>query len=98
MMMKRIVSIFLLVILGLQAFSQFKIEGTIKDAEGNTLPGANVRIKNTGFGTASDINGFYEITGIPNGKYQILYSYVGYKECIKDIHLTGNLELDIVLE
>ena len=96
--MKRIVSIFLLVIIGLQAFSQFKIEGTIKDAKGNTLPGANVRIKNTAFGTASDINGFYEITGIPNGKYQILYSYVGYKEVIKDIHLTGDLELDIVLK
>ncbi|MHB1688233.1 MAG: TonB-dependent receptor [Ignavibacteriaceae bacterium] len=56
------------------------IEGYIKDVQtGETLPGANVFLKGTSLGAATDANGKYVIRNIPVGSYVIRISYVGYK-------------------
>lgn len=56
-----------------------KISGQIKDAEtGEPLIGANVIIKGTTMGAATDIEGKYFIINIPPGTYTVSASMVGY--------------------
>lgn len=54
------------------------IEGYIYDDMGEPLPGVNVIIKGTTFGTVSDINGFYSIKAPPNAT--LTYSFVGFMQ------------------
>ena len=42
------------------------------------LPGANVLLVGTNFGSATDVNGNFVIRGITPGKYKIKASYLGY--------------------
>ena len=58
--------------------AQSDIRGRVL-AEGNPLPFANVFLKNTQFGTASDHQGDFEITGIPDGTYTFRISSQGFK-------------------
>lgn len=63
--------------LGLNA--QSSIYGTIQDAGGQVLIGANVVIRETGQGTISDQQGQYRLAEIPPGQYLLQFSYVGYE-------------------
>lgn len=57
-----------------------KIAGKITDAQtGEPLISANVALKGTSMGAASDIEGNYVILNIPPGTYTLRISYVGYK-------------------
>ncbi|KAA3609877.1 MAG: TonB-dependent receptor [Calditrichaeota bacterium] len=60
-----------------------KITGIVKDAKtGETLSGVNVYLENTSLGAATDIDGYYVILNVPPGKYQLISSYIGYKDYI----------------
>jgi len=60
--------------------ASMSIEGSVKDAQtGDPLPGANVVLVGTAFGSSADINGNYTIRGVPPGSYTIRVTYVGYK-------------------
>ena len=53
-----------------------KISGTIIDGKSNEpIIGANVLIKDSYLGTASDINGDFYILNLNPGKYLFLYLY-----------------------
>lgn len=55
------------------------IKGKVFDKDTkDALPGANVVIKGTSMGTASDLNGAYSIPTVPPGTYSIQVSYIGY--------------------
>lgn len=43
------------------------------------LPGANVTIRGTSVGTATDLNGAYVIPNAPAGEQTIVVSYIGYR-------------------
>lgn len=64
------------------AFAQTgTIEGTIIDAKsGESVPGANVLLVETKRGSATDAQGTYHISGVPEGTYTLRVSFVGYKE------------------
>lgn len=54
------------------------IKGKVVDEKGETIIGANVWLKETSIGVATDINGEYSLTF--EGNYQILVaSFIGYK-------------------
>ncbi|MBI3005093.1 MAG: TonB-dependent receptor [Ignavibacteriales bacterium] len=54
--------------------------GTIRDGESrDPIPGANVRLKGTAFGSATDEKGFFKIVNVPVGKYVVAVSFLGYK-------------------
>ncbi|HKK73488.1 MAG TPA: TonB-dependent receptor [Saprospiraceae bacterium] len=57
------------------------VSGKVLDADGgSTLPGANVFLKaNTGYGTITDIDGNFNLTGVPVGEQVIVVSYLGYE-------------------
>src|SRR4030065_1380215 len=58
-----------------------KLSGTVKDAQnGEAIPGVNVIIDGTGFGAATDVNGFYTINNLPPGNYKVTYSAIGYQK------------------
>ena len=63
--------------------SSGQIAGTIVDAQnGETLIGANVYLDQTTLGAASDLDGSYVILNVPDGKYTLIVSVVGYAETI----------------
>lgn len=56
------------------------IKGVITDAEtGETLIGATVLITGTSFGTATGIDGDYEIDNIRPGEYSVRITYIGFE-------------------
>ena len=76
--MKVILILFLLTIINAQEFGT--IAGTIKEAgNGSGLPGVNVMVKGTYYGTASDLDGRYKINNISPGSYDVEISMIGYK-------------------
>jgi len=78
--------------------NQFNLSGTIEDTESNMLPGANIRLTNTNYGTAADKNGHFEFKKLNEGLYTIEVSYLGYETMLKDIELNKNLEIKIHLK
>jgi len=99
----------LVVLLGsvFSAFSQFgEIAGRVVDETGEGLPIANVAIvdeagKPTGKGTQTDFDGNYSIKPLAAGKYNVLFSYVGYQGVIKSgVAVSGDktTSLDVKLK
>jgi TonB-dependent receptor len=55
------------------------IKGKVVDKDTKEgLPGANVIIKGTSVGTASDLNGMYSIPNVPPGTFTVQVTYIGY--------------------
>lgn len=55
------------------------IAGTVVDGDfGGGLPGASVLVTELSTGDATDIDGNYEIAGVPAGSYTVRYSFTGY--------------------
>lgn len=72
----------------LNAQSTSVIKGRVLDTENLPLPGANVSVENTDFGTVTDVNGFYTLVQIPIGKQIVHISYIGFNEETKEIVLS----------
>jgi outer membrane receptor for ferrienterochelin and colicin len=92
--MKNIFQFLLLItfLFNLQAFSQTGhsvIQGKITDEKGDPLPFANVILKETNNGSATDRNGFYRIMARP-GTFTIEISYIGYEKVTEKINLILN--------
>jgi len=74
--MKKILTIFLLVI-SVSVFAQTQnITGKITDSNGEPLPGVTVVVKGSTTGTVSDIDGNYTITKVPS-ESTLVFSFVG---------------------
>ncbi|MEQ8219807.1 MAG: TonB-dependent receptor [Arenibacter sp.] len=74
---------------------QFQLSGSIRDNEGQPLPGASIVEKGTTNGTQSDFDGNYTME-VANGNAVLIVSYIGYAS--KEISLNGQSILDVVLE
>ncbi len=84
--MQKIISLFvaLLLFTTLASAQTGTIRGLITekigDETGDEVVGATVVIEGTSLGTVSDIEGKYHLRNIKPGKYNLLFSYVGYKK------------------
>ncbi|SVA31564.1 uncharacterized protein METZ01_LOCUS84418, partial [marine metagenome] len=64
------------------------ISGMVQDDKGKPLAGANVILKNTVLGAATDDQGNYIIHKIPVGKpYQLTVMYIGHRTVTRDVLL-----------
>ena len=61
------------------AFAQtFDVNGTVLDGSGLSLPGVNVKVKNSSQSTTTDFDGSFKLTGVSTGTTLVL-SYIGYR-------------------
>ena len=74
--------------------AQRTITGTITDAGGEALIGANVIAKGSSLGTVTDIDGSYSLS-IPDGVNTIVVSYTGFET--KEIDITGQSVVEVAL-
>jgi len=63
------------------------------------LPAANIYLKGTNFGAASDLDGNFYIQSVPEGEYEVVVSYIGYEtRTIKvKVPTTGSVTQDFGL-
>jgi len=77
----------LILALGAPAFAQGSIfttlSGTVVDAEGLPIPGANVKVKNNGTGQEIDLvsggDGGFTAPNIPSGSYSVIVELAGFR-------------------
>jgi hypothetical protein len=99
--MKKILLLFSVFLLTLQAFAQDKatISGYIKDAaNGEGLIGVSVYVQELKTGTSTNAYGFYSLS-LPKGAYSLVISYVSFEKIIKKVNLSeGNVKADIEMK
>ena len=77
---------------------KYTISGYIVDADSKeTLIGANVYITELNLGATSNEYGFYSLT-IPEGSYEISFSYIGYESIIDQIELNNDVVISPELQ
>ncbi|GEO08157.1 DUF5686 and carboxypeptidase regulatory-like domain-containing protein [Segetibacter aerophilus] len=89
----------ILSILGLTSLhaQQFKLTGTITNAAREPLAFVSVQVKELQSGTTTKEDGSY-ILLLEEGKYDIVYSIVGYKRQVLTVTITKNYTQNIILE
>jgi outer membrane cobalamin receptor protein len=95
--MKRILIFTLLLFLSAtMSFAQsIKVSGTVKDSEGNPMPGVYVLDKQSKTkGTATDTDGKYEITVSKNGFLE--FSCLGFESKLEQVN--GRVKIDVVMK
>lgn len=71
------------------------IEGYVYDEAGEPLPGANVLVKGTNYGTVTDMDGYYALTVPPH--HQILnFSFIGFVP--EDVSIGNHSMRNVYLE
>lgn len=66
-----------------------KISGKIIDEDGDVLAFASVIVKGTTIGTSANAQGIYTLN-LPEGKYQLVAQYIGYKQSFFSINIGAN--------
>lgn len=90
----------LLLVLCLCSFKHlawYEVEGYITDEDTKKpISGANISVRSLGAGAFSDSTGYFSMK-IPQGRYDIFVSSVGYKVKVKNIEVKGKMRVDIEL-
>ena len=78
--MHKLITIFILMFVFYRGDAQYTIKGYVVNETGETpLPGANVFISNTMKGTTTNAKGYFELNNIQPGKYELIFSSVGFQ-------------------
>lgn len=89
----------ILILVSSAAFAQTSLRGTVKDALGNPVPGANVLLRGTYDGASTDVNGDFSFTSAEKGPQAVVVSAVSYKTSEQGVELAGkDVRLSITLE
>lgn len=103
----KLLSVFLTPILVLLLFStasaqskRYTITGKVADgATKETIPGVGVKVQGTNFGVAANADGNYSLNvDLAPGTYQLVFSYIGYKNVVKPITLGDNSSIVVNAE
>ncbi len=94
--MKRNLLLLLSIFLVFELFGQkaITVKGTISDETGEILPGVNIVVKGTVNGTASNIDGQYELKILEDNP-TLIFSFIGYKT--QEIAVNGQKQIDVIL-
>lgn len=72
---------------------QKNVNGTVKDQNGDPLPGVSVRVQGTSSGTVTNENGFYTLSA--DNSATLEFSYMGYVS--QSVPIDGKTTIDIVM-
>jgi hypothetical protein len=87
----------LLIAFASHAQQKFVLSGNIKDSLTNeSMPAATVLVKELNKGTIADEKGNFSIS-LPEGKYTVVISYLGYKSIEQKVNLNSNVNISIQL-
>ncbi len=73
----------------------YNINGTVQDADGQPLPGANIVEKGTTNGTQTDFDGNFTIT-VADENATLVISYIGF--ATKEVELNGQSQIKVTLQ
>jgi iron complex outermembrane recepter protein len=69
-------------------FSQTgSISGTVTDQNNQPLPGATIQLSNLNLGTATDVEGNYELLEVPIGNRVVIVRFVGYRTVRQSVEI-----------
>ena len=72
------------------------VTGTVVDAQsGETLPGVTISVKDTNIGTATDVDGEFELS-VPSLYDILIFSSIGYQS--QEVPIDGRSDLEVGLE
>ncbi|HLN22233.1 MAG TPA: TonB-dependent receptor [Bacteroidales bacterium] len=74
---------------------QLIVNGTVKDENGQPMPGVNIQVEGTTIGGITDINGSYSIV-LPRTDAVLIFTFVGYTEM--RIPAAGKNRIDVSLQ
>ncbi|WP_281540404.1 TonB-dependent receptor [Maribacter aestuarii] len=81
-----------------QAQQKYTISGTVTETASNeTLIGVTLVFPELNTGVTTNEYGFYSIT-LPEGEYQIVVTYLGFKDVSKTVVLNQNIKIDFQLD
>jgi len=87
-----------IVLISLLSFGQVDLKGIVSDMETREpLAGAHILIENTFIAAISSPSGQFRITGLKQGGYRIIVSYVGYEKSSSYIKINKDTTLEISL-
>ncbi|MCU4177131.1 TonB-dependent receptor [Carboxylicivirga sp. N1Y90] len=101
--MKKLLGLLLMALIGvgttLAQKTDANIFGDVK-AEDEHLPFVSVYLKDTQYGTMTDLSGHYMLTNLPIGKHVLVASLMGYKPVEKEVTIVEgkSLEINFVLQ
>jgi len=73
------------------------VEGRVTDAgSGESLPGVNIVVKGTNIGTATDLEGNYELDNVPTLQDTLVFSFVGYQRL--EVPIAGRTEINVEMQ
>lgn len=89
--LKRILITLFVIFINIKAFAQNDVKGFVyeKSTE-EPMMFCNVYLKGTTMGASTDINGFFNITKIPDGDYVLMVTNLGYDTISEPISLRNN--------
>lgn len=98
---KHLTIVLLLLVMGSNyslAQAKYTISGYVKDKEsGEVLFGSTVSVKGQSIAVATNPYGFYSLTLAP-GEYTLVYNYLGYETTTRNLTLTKNERIDLLLQ
>ena len=86
--MRKLYNMIALVLFSSLMFAQ-SVSGTVTDADGNALFGANVTVEGTSSGAATGADGSYSVDGVTSGTYTVTASYIGYESASVSVSVDG---------
>ena len=95
--MKKVIFSFFILLISSNVSAQIKytISGYITDVNnGESIVGANIYCKQLNVGVTSNTYGFYSLT-LPEGQYDIIFSFIGYNNHNKVINLSNSIQYDV---
>jgi hypothetical protein len=82
----------LILLFPIACFAQFKIEGKVINAvNGTAIPNASIFINNTTKASKADTSGFFNLSDLKPGQYELVVSSVGYETYRKALVLYQNM-------
>ncbi len=89
---KRVFAVLLFLFMSVLTFGQGTtvIKGTLVDTDGESVAGANIYIKGTIVGAASDFKGNFSLSTKETGAQTLVISFIGMISQEKSVTLSGN--------